>query len=92
MKPIDEWWDNRVEIPDTNVEGAWKAKRYTVDELVAGNYRLDKCGYPHEEEEILPPDQLVSQYRSDKARIEGEIDELLGKIMALLGDGEEVSA
>ncbi|MBM6729981.1 SAM-dependent DNA methyltransferase [Bifidobacterium pullorum subsp. saeculare] len=92
MKPIDEWWDNRVEIPDANVEGAWKVKRYTVDELVAGNYRLDKCGYPHEEEEILPPDQLVSQYRSDKARIEGEINELLGKIMALLGEDEEVSA
>lgn len=92
MAPVDEWWEDRVEIADPSVEGAWKAKRYTVDELVAGNYRLDKCGYPHEEEEILPPDQLVSQYRSDKARIEGEIDELLGKIMALLGEGEEVSA
>ena len=51
FQPVDEWWDNRVEIADPDVEGAWKAKKYTVDELVAGNYRLDKCGYPHEEEE-----------------------------------------
>lgn len=89
MRPVDEWWENRVEIPDGTVEGAWKAKKYTIDELVAGNYRLDKCGYPHEEEEILPPDQLVSQYRMDKARIEGEIESLLDQIMSMLADGEE---
>ncbi|NEG95682.1 N-6 DNA methylase [Bifidobacterium sp. SMB2] len=89
---VDEWWDARVEIPDPDVEGAWKAKRYTVDELVEGNYRLDKCGYPHEDEEILPPDQLISKYKSDKQRIETEIDSLLAQIMDLIGNDTEENA
>lgn len=92
FQPVDEWWNNRVEIADPDVEGAWKAKKYTVDELVAGNYRLDKCGYPHEEEEILPPDQLIDKYRTDKQRIETQIDDLLVQIMSIINNDTEKNA
>lgn len=89
LAPVDEWWENRAEIPDDSVEGAWKAKRYTVEELVEGNYRLDKCGYPHEEDEILPPDQLIASYRVERERIESEIDSILCQISSMLGIEEE---
>ena len=92
FQPVYEWWGNRVEIADPDVEGAWKAKKYTVDELVAGNYRLDKCGYPHEEEEILPPDQLIDKYRTDRQRIETQIDNLLVQIMSVINNDTEENA
>lgn len=27
----------------------YKAKKYTIDEIMAGGYNLDLCGYPTEE-------------------------------------------
>ena len=35
-----------------------KAKKYTAKDIAAQNYNIDLCGYPHEEEEILPPKEL----------------------------------
>ena len=54
------WWNNREEI---NVDGFDKAKKFTAEEIAARNYNIDLCGYPHEEEEILPPKELIQQYQ-----------------------------
>ena len=56
--PAMDWWNNREEI---NVDGFDKAKKYTAEEIAARNYNIDLCGYPHEEEEILPPKELIQQ-------------------------------
>lgn len=87
MEVIDEWWDNRVAIADPDVSGAWKAQKYSVEELEANGFNFDLCGYPHEEEEILPPDELIADYRSQRASLDREIDEKLAAICALLGIG-----
>ena len=57
--PAVEWWNNRQELTE---EGFDKAKCYTAEELADRNYNIDLCGYPHEEEEILPPKELIQQY------------------------------
>ena len=54
--PAEEWWSNREEI---TIDGFDKAKKYSVDEIMARTYNIDLCGYPHEEEEILPPKELI---------------------------------
>ena len=80
--PAIEWWDNREEI---NVDGFDKAKKYTVQEIAEKNYNIDLCGYPHEEEEILPPDELIHQYQEKRASLNADIDRILAQITDILG-------
>ena len=79
---VKAWWNDRREIIK---DGNPKAKFYTVDELRNGNFNLDLCGYPHEEEEILPPDELIRNYREERARLDAEIDQKLAQICEILG-------
>lgn len=80
--PALEWWDNREEI---EVDGFPKAKKYSVDEIVANGYNIDLCGFPHEEEEILDPMDLINQYQEKRASLNAEIDHVLEKITSMLG-------
>lgn len=80
--PAMDWWDNREEI---NVDGFDKAKKFTVEEIDARNYNIDLCGYPHEEEEILPPKELIQQYQEKRASLNADIDRILAQITEILG-------
>ena len=80
--PAMEWWADRKEI---TVDGFDKAKKYTVDEIIARNYDIDLCGYPHEEEEILPPKELIQQYQEKRASLNANIDRVLAQITDILG-------
>ena len=62
-----------------------KARTYTAQELVDRNYNLDLCGYPHKEEEILPPKDLILEYQEKRASLNADIDHILEKITAVLG-------
>ena len=80
--PAMEWWGKREEI---TIDGFDKAKRYTSQELAARNYNLDLCGFPHEEEEILPPRELIQQYQEKRASLNADIDRILADIEKILG-------
>ncbi len=80
--PVREWWGNRTEIVDGD---GFKAKCYTADEIAEGSYNLDLCGYPHEEEEILPPKELIQEYQEKRASLNANIDRILEKITDVLG-------
>ncbi len=87
---VRDWWENRTEIKDTDTD-SYKSKCYSVEEIEEGNYNLDLCGYPHEEEEILPPKELIQQYQEKRASLNADIDRILAKISDILGieeDGE----
>lgn len=87
---VRAWWDNRTEIKDADTD-TFKSKCYTASEIAEGNYNLDLCGYPHEEEEILPPKELIQQYQEKRASLNADIDRILAKITGILGieeDGE----
>ncbi|MCC8135953.1 MAG: type I restriction-modification system subunit M [Ruminococcus sp.] len=84
--PAIDWWNNREEI---NIDGFDKAKKYSVDELTERNYNIDLCGYPHEEEEILPPKELIAQYQEKRASLNADIDRILEQITDILGITEE---
>lgn len=82
FNPAIDWWNNRQEI---TVDGFDKAKKYTVDEIAARTYNIDLCGYPHEEEEILPPKELIQQYQEKRASLNADIDRILAQITDILG-------
>lgn len=81
--PVVEWWNNRQEIV---VDDFPKSKKYSVSEIEARNYDIDLCKYPHEEEEILAPQDLIKQYREKRASLDADMDRVLSEIMTLLGD------
>ena len=81
--PVVEWWDDRTEI---TVDGFDKAKCYTYEQLTDElGYNLDLCGYPHEEEEILDPMDLIRRYQEERASLNAEIDRVLAEITEKLG-------
>ena len=80
--PAIEWWNDRKEI---NIDGFDKAKCYTAEEIAERNYNIDLCGYPHEEEVILPPKELIQQYQKERARLNADIDKILSQIPDILG-------
>ena len=83
FQPVLDWWDNRQEITE---DGFDKAKKFTVQQLTEElGYNLDQCGYPHEEEEILAPMDLIHRYEEHRASLNAEIDRVLGEISAILG-------
>lgn len=80
--PVIDWWNNRTGI---NIDGFDKAKKYTAKQLIEDfNYNLDLCGYPHEEEEILDPMDLIQRYQEERASLNAEIDRVLADITKLL--------
>jgi type I restriction enzyme M protein len=80
--PAIEWWNDRKAI---SVDGFDKARFYTAQELAERDYNLDLCGYPHEEEVILPPHELIRKYQEDRAKLNADIDRILANIEGLLG-------
>ena len=85
--PVVEWWNDRKEI---EVDGFDKAKKFTVQQLTEElGYNLDQCGYPHIEEEILDPMDLIQRYQEERASLNAEIDRVLADITAILGGGQE---
>lgn len=87
FEPVIEWWNNREEI---SIDGFDKSKRYTADQLKTEfGYNLDLCGYPHIEEEILDPMDLIQRYQEERASLNAEIDRVLSDITAILGGNKE---
>lgn len=83
FQPVLEWWENRQEIA---VDGFDKAKKFSVQQLTEElGYNLDQCGFPHEEEEILAPLDLIQRYEEQRTSLNAEIDQVLEEITSLLG-------
>lgn len=83
--PVIEWWNNRQEIV---IDDFPKAKKYSVNELKDKGYNIDLCGYPHEEEEILEPKELINNYREKRASLDADMNRVLNEIMRLLGEDQ----
>ena len=78
-----EWWYNRQEIKDADSE-SFKAKFFSVEELVGRNFDFDLCGYPSTEEEILTPQETIQDFHQRRNALNAKIDLQLEKISALL--------
>lgn len=85
---VRAWWNDRKEIIDEKEsEGqttTYKAKCYTIKEIIDNGYNIDLCGYPHKEEIILEPKELIEQYQEQRASLNEEIDKILAEVSKLL--------
>ncbi|MBR4750752.1 MAG: SAM-dependent DNA methyltransferase [Thermoguttaceae bacterium] len=86
FQPVTEWWNDRKEIV---VDGFDKAKKYSYKQLSEElGYNLDQCGFPHQEDEILDPGDLILRYQEQRASLNAEIDRVLDTIQNLLGGNQ----
>ena len=85
FQPVMDWWQRRTEI---EADGWPKAKSYTAAEIREGGYNLDLCGFPHEEEEILDPMDLIKNYQEHRRELNAEIDKVLEDITVRLNEIE----
>lgn len=84
--PVREWWDNKKAIV---VDGFDKARFYTPEELETLNYDFDKCcPFPHAEEEILKPKDLIARYEAERTELNATIDRILASITAKLEENK----
>lgn len=88
---VDAWWNDRHEIVDEKDDEAksttYKAKKYTIDEIIARGYDLDLCGYPAEEKIILSPEETIQNYIEKKRALEAKLTAATDNLRDfLLGD------
>ena len=81
---VIKWWTNREEI---TIDEFPKAKKYDANQLINEfNCDLDLCGYPHKEDEILEPQELIAQFKQKRDSYNAEIENTLAKILELLNE------
>lgn len=76
FQPVRDWWKNKVESDVSQFVPA--------EDIAAADYNLDFCGFPHDTEEILPPEQFIPQYLNEKAVLSARIEKILGRISAAM--------
>ena len=82
---VKSWWNDRQEI----VIDEWpKAKKFSVKEIADNDFNLDLCGFPHEEEEILEPMELIKSYQEHRQALNAKIDKVLETITEKLNCNE----
>ena len=85
LKHFDDcitWWNNREIIPDGEY---FKAQKFTADYLLnEQGCNIDLCGYPHEEEEILDPIDLIQRYQEERSSLNATVDRAVQQISTSL--------
>ena len=82
------WWNNREVIPDGEY---FKAQKYSAEYLLKDQgCNIDLCGYPHKEEEVLAPADLIQKYEEKRASLNAEIDRTILALNSSL-NGDPVS-
>ena len=82
-KPIEDWWNDRKEI--IIEEGNEKSRKFTAEELIALDCNFDQCKFPKDDEDVLPPAELLADYFKKRKALDHEIDRTLAEIQRILG-------
>ncbi len=83
FNPVIEWWNKREEI---TIDDFPKSKVYSKKEIEDLHYNLDLCGYPHIEDEILEPKELIQQFKEKRDSYNAEMERTLAKILEILDE------
>ena len=75
--------NNREEI--VSDELGEKSRKFSAEDLIALDCNFDQCKFPKDEEEILPPAELLANYYKKRAALDHEIDRTLAEIEKILG-------
>ncbi len=90
-EPIREWWSNRREIVNEE-NGDDKSRCFSVEEIMQSDCDFDRCKFPKDEEEVLPPKELLENYYAKRRQLEHQIDKTLQEIQDILGFKIDIDA
>lgn len=82
-QPIMDWWNDRKEI--VSEDGDEKSRCFTVQQLLDMDCNFDQCKFPKDDEEVLPPAELLADYFKKRKALDHEIDKTLAEIQRILG-------
>ena len=82
-QPIKEWWNDRTEIVGDEI--GEKSRVFSAQQLLDMDCNFDQCKYPKNDEEILPPAELLADYFKKRRVLDHEIDKTLAEIQRILG-------
>lgn len=82
-QPICDWWNDRKEI--SSDELGEKSRCFSAQQLLELDCNFDQCKFPKDEEEILPPAELLADYFKKRKALDHEIDKTLAEIQRILG-------
>lgn len=82
-RPILDWWIDRKEIVPE--EGNEKSRCFSVQQLLDIDCNFDQCKFPKDDEEVLPPAELLADYFKKRKALDYEIDKTLAEIQRILG-------
>ena len=82
-QPIKEWWNDRKEIVDDEI--GEKSRVFSAQQLLDMDCNFDQCKFPKNDEEILPPAELLADYFKKRKALDHEIDKTLAEIQRILG-------
>jgi type I restriction enzyme M protein len=83
-QPIIDWWNSRCEIIDEESNDE-KSRCFSSQQLLEMDCNFDQCKFPKDEEEVLPPQELLTEYYKKRKALEHEIDKTLNEIQEILG-------
>lgn len=78
------WWNDKNIIPDEETE-TFKAKEYSVQDIIDRGYDIDLCGYPTIEEEVLSPSETIQIFHEKRNSLNAKLDKKLQEVENLLG-------
>lgn len=82
-QPIKEWWNDRKEIIGDEI--GEKSRVFSAQQLLDMDCNFDQCKFPKNDEEILPPAELLADYFKKRKALDHEIDKTLAEIQRILG-------
>ena len=82
-QPIKEWWNDRKEIVGDEI--GEKSRVFSAQQLLDMDCNFDQCKFPKNDEEILPPAELLADYFKKREALDHEIDKTLAEIQRILG-------
>lgn len=86
--PLQNWWKKREELIEYDDEGeiiSEKSRCFSPKQLLDMGLDIDLCKYPKDEEEVLPPKELLEEYHKKRSALDNKIDQKLAQIQKLLG-------
>lgn len=82
-QPIKDWWNDRQEIIGDEI--GEKSRVFSAQQLLDMDCNFDQCKFPKNDEEILPPAELLADYFKKRKALDHEIDKTLAEIQRILG-------
>ena len=80
---IKDWWNDRQEIIGDEI--GEKSRVFSAQQLLDMDCNFDQCKFPKNDEEILPPAELLADYFKKRKALDHEIDKTLAEIQRILG-------